>query len=71
MGRREQAIRRAAKKAGIAVESVSWEPIGMAMEMCGPSGGWAVSIGYEVLVAYHYKEIIEQIERKAGKGEGR
>lgn len=65
MKMREKAIRRAAEKAGVTIEWITWEPIGIAMEMCGPSGGWAVSTGGDVLVAYHYKEIIEQLTEMA------
>lgn len=43
MSRNEKRIRDKCTELGIEVESLRWEPIGMAMEMCGHSGGWILN----------------------------
>lgn len=38
--KRAKALRLKLEAVGYTQVRVWWEPIGMAMEMCGPSGGW-------------------------------
>ncbi len=71
---REKKIRAAAAEAGIILGEVRWEPIGQAMEMCGPSGGWTIfeaEPGSEVWVAYHFEDIINQIRNTAAARQSR
>ena len=44
MSDRKQKIIQALESKGYVIEYIAWEPIGKAMEMCGPSGGWYVEI---------------------------
>lgn len=43
MSRNEKLIRAKCAELGIEVESLRWEPIGPAVEMCGYSGGWILN----------------------------
>ncbi len=72
MTRNEKKIRVVAAEVGIKIESVAWEPLGTAMEMCGPSGGWIViekepvppePLSYvgEWFTGYNVAEVCQQI----------
>jgi len=69
MSRNQDKIRRAVKAKGWEVIELSWDPIGPAIEMCGPDGGWFLMVeyngekyNYETILAYNIKEVLEQIE---------
>lgn len=57
MSRNEKKIRKLAKELGIEIESIKWKPWGLAMEMCGPSGGWIVNEGE--FVALTIEELLD------------
>lgn len=68
MSRREEQIRAVAAECGIEVAELTWEPIGMAMEMCGPSGGWRlVDAEGDDYMAYNSEDLIARLrESKEG-----
>ncbi len=74
MSRNEKRIRDVCAKLGIYVGSLRWEPIGMAMEMCGREGGWIlndfdpIGLSTEEAIDYltespsHFESIAEHAE---------
>ena len=61
--RQRKAILNAAQKAGLAVLGLHWTPIGIAYEMCGPSGGWALDTKERgVMPAYNAKDLVAELE---------
>lgn len=71
MSRNTDKITKAVKAKGWNILDLSWEPIGCAMEMCGPDGGWWLDVeyddgkhyDYEIILGYNVGEVMEQIER--------
>lgn len=68
MSQQREAIKRAARDAGLNITTLEWEPIGTCLEMCGPSGGWFVETenkdpeGYDPeFMAYNADEICQMI----------
>lgn len=64
MSKNADRIRNALEAKGYAVEEIAWEPIGSAVEMGGPSGGWYVAItepSNETILGYNIQEVMEQI----------
>jgi hypothetical protein len=69
--RNERRIQKAAEAVGLKVREVHWEPIGIAMEMCGPSGGWVVFTEHpeDAICAYNVGDLLERI-KDAGSQDG-
>ena len=74
MSRNTDKIIKAVKAKGWEIIELSWDPIGPSMEMCGPDGGWYLTVeyngdkyDYETILAYNIKEILEQIEKLSQK----
>ena len=61
MSTRALKIKRYAERLGLTVHSVTWTPIGGAMEMCGPEGGWVVETDFGVAVGYNVGEVMESL----------
>ncbi len=72
MSRSKEKIRKAIEAKGWTILELDWEPIGPAMEKCGPDGGWSIMIEKEVpdkpyefehLMGYNIGEIMDQIAK--------
>jgi hypothetical protein len=71
MSRNTDKIAKALKEKGWEAEEIIWEPIGIAMEMCGPDGGWTVRIkddnnqlgNYYLVLGYNIQEVLEEIKK--------
>jgi hypothetical protein len=68
VSRQREAIKKAALEADLKIRTLEWEPIGICLEMCGPSGGWFVETenkdpeGYDPeFMAYNAEEICQMI----------
>lgn len=61
MSRQRDLIQKAAKDCGLVIAQLSWEPVGISLEMQGPSGGWYVETADGKFVAYNAKDICEQM----------
>ena len=70
MSRNEAKIRSACDKHGVVVDSLKWEPVGGAVEMCGLSGGWILNeflpIGLSTADAIGYVERFHASMEKLG-----
>lgn len=63
MSRQRQMIGKALAEAGYEVIEIEWAPIGIAFEMCGPSGGWYVTTKTDSFCGYNAKEVCQQIQK--------
>ena len=74
MSRNTDKIKKALEAKGYVVDDIAWEPIGTAMEKCGPSGGWVVSfelpddeVEYKeypidtMVFGYNVQQVLEEI----------
>ena len=70
MSRNADKIKKALAAKGYAVGEMRWDPVGHAVEMCGPEGGWYVEVVFaddpekyfDRLLAYSTAEALETIE---------
>lgn len=69
MSKQRQKIEAAAKRLGIALASIEWEPIGPACEFEGNSGGWTVhSSKGQYFGGYNVDEVVEDMENSVRFG---
>ncbi len=75
MSKQRDRIWRMAVKFGYKIIRLEWEPIGKGAEKEGPSGGWLLEVEalrkperHEIIMAYHHKEICQQIRNYAQRG---
>lgn len=61
MSSSERRIRAAAKQLGFEIEDIHWEPISIALEMCGHSGGWVINGGQ--ILGYNWIEVVREMKR--------
>lgn len=61
MSQQRDRILKAINDAKLTLRELRWEPIGIALEMCGPSGGWWLTTEEESFAAYNVGQLLQQI----------
>jgi len=63
LSRQRKRIVEYCKKKGITIESLNWEPLGTASEMCGRSGGWElIDVDGEAYLGENVDLLLEDID---------
>ncbi len=60
-------IESAARRLGLGIRQLHWEPVRRGNEMCGAAGGWTVMLfdTAQVVSGYTAAQVVEELERVA------